>query len=105
MGILIFGAGTLLGLFLGIVLISLLTMAQKADQVYDLMAWQRGNRHSRLTTYRFAGVRNRVSPTSRAQVRPRRDWRIAAEGGAVNQRRNFPKPRFPGGLQETNWGK
>jgi uncharacterized protein involved in exopolysaccharide biosynthesis len=31
-GTLIFGAGTLLGIFLGIVLISLLTMAQKADK-------------------------------------------------------------------------
>jgi len=32
MGTLIFGAGTLLGIFLGIVLISLLTVAQKADK-------------------------------------------------------------------------
>jgi uncharacterized protein involved in exopolysaccharide biosynthesis len=32
MGTLIFGAGTLLGLCLGIVLISLLNMAQRADK-------------------------------------------------------------------------
>jgi hypothetical protein len=32
MGTLIFGAGTLLGLCLGIALISLLTMARKADK-------------------------------------------------------------------------
>jgi hypothetical protein len=32
MGTLIFGAGTLVGIFLGIVLMSLLTMAQKADR-------------------------------------------------------------------------
>ena len=35
MGILIFGAGTFVGIFLGIVFISLLGMAQEADKVYD----------------------------------------------------------------------
>jgi len=35
MGIVIFGAGTLVGIFLGIVFISLLGMAQEADKVYD----------------------------------------------------------------------
>lgn len=37
MGFLVFGAGTLLGLGLGIVLISLLSMAQKGDAFLDLM--------------------------------------------------------------------
>ncbi|MGA9754050.1 MAG: hypothetical protein WBV23_02795 [Desulfobaccales bacterium] len=35
MGTMIFGAGTLFGVFLGVVFISLLGMAQKADKVYD----------------------------------------------------------------------
>ena len=37
MGTLIFWAGTLLGVFLGIVLISLLTMARKGGEVFDSM--------------------------------------------------------------------
>lgn len=35
MGIVIFGAGTIVGIFLGIAFISLLGMAQEADKVYD----------------------------------------------------------------------
>ncbi len=37
MGILIIGVGAFLSIFLGIVLISLLAMAQKTDQDHDLM--------------------------------------------------------------------
>jgi hypothetical protein len=42
MGILTFGAGALLGLFLGIVLISLAGMAQEADRVYDWLERGKG---------------------------------------------------------------
>lgn len=37
MGIMIFAAGAIVGMFLGIMVISLLSMADKAEKVYDLL--------------------------------------------------------------------
>ena len=70
MGTLIFGAGTLLGIFLGIVLISLLTMAQKADKFSDLM--NRGGKIATLgDTYRLPASET-LLPTGSGEARPQR---------------------------------
>ena len=71
MGTLIFGAGILLGIFLGIVLISLLNMTPKDDEFSDLM-----NRDGEIPTpedtYRLPTSETRLV-TGGGAARPRRD--------------------------------
>ena len=71
MGTLIFGAGTLLGLCLGIALISLSTMARKAEEVYDRMPC--GDKiGTRADTYCLLASET-LSPISIGEVRPQGD--------------------------------
>jgi len=71
MGTLIFGAGTLLGLCLGIALISLSTMARKAEEVYDRMPC--GDKiATRADTYYLLASKT-SSPTRGDEVRPQGD--------------------------------
>jgi hypothetical protein len=67
MGNLMIWAGTLLAVCLGMVLISLLTMARKAEEVYDRMP--RGEKiATRADTY-YLPASEILSPTSRGEVR------------------------------------
>ena len=71
MGTLIFWGVIVLGVFLGIVLISLSSMAQKAEEVYDRMPC--GDKiGTRADTYYFS-VSETLSPTSIGEVRPQGD--------------------------------
>jgi hypothetical protein len=68
MGTLIFWGVIVLGVFLGIILFSLLSMAQKAEEVYDRMP--RGDGIGiREDTY-FVPASEPLSPASRGEVRP-----------------------------------
>jgi hypothetical protein len=71
MGTLIVLAVVVLGVFLGIVLISLLTVAKKADQIYDRMHRDeeiaaRANPYYRLAT-------ETLLPTCSGEAQPQRD--------------------------------
>jgi hypothetical protein len=70
-GTLIIGAGTLLGLFLGIMLVSLLNMSQRADDFIDLM-----NREGKFPAPEdIYGVEESETqlPTGNGKARPMRD--------------------------------
>jgi hypothetical protein len=82
MGLLIFGAGVLLGMFLGIVLISLLGMAQQAEDVYDRL--DLGETMAIPEDIYYLSPSHQDLPTSCNEGRPSRDlgglrpkgWRI-----------------------------
>jgi hypothetical protein len=71
MGTLIFWAVIVLGVFLGMLLISLLSLAQKAERVYDLM-----DRTEKMATledsYHLPGSEI-PSPATSGETRPQRD--------------------------------
>jgi hypothetical protein len=71
MGTLIFGAGTLLGACLGIVLISLLHMAPKDDEFSDLMH-RDGKIATPEDTYRLGPSETRP-PTGGGGAKPKRN--------------------------------
>ena len=71
MGILIIGAGAFLTIFLGIVLFSVLAMAQKTDHVYDLMPGDE-EMVTPADAYLLPAPES-LSPTSRNKARPQRD--------------------------------
>lgn len=71
MGTLIFGGVIVLGLFLGIVIISLLSMAQKGEQIYDLM--HRGEKKATPADTYYLPATETPSPTSSGEARPQRD--------------------------------
>src|SRR5665648_257805 len=59
-----------LGVFLGIGLISLLSMAQKTDQIYDRML--RGEEIATLSKPLYRPASETLSPTSSGEARPQR---------------------------------
>ena len=71
MGTLIFWGVILLGLFLGIVLISLLSMAKRTDQIYDFML--RGEEIATPAKPLYRPASETLSPTSSGEARPQRD--------------------------------
>jgi len=85
-GFLIFGAGVLVGILLGIVLFSLLGMAQEAERVYDLPG--RGEVMVIPEDTYYLSPSDNGLPTSRGEGRPPRPlgglrpkgWRINNAG-------------------------
>jgi hypothetical protein len=85
-GFLIFGAGVLLGILLGIVFFSLLGMAQEAERVYDLPGRDEVMAIPEDTYY--LSPADTGLPASRGEGRPPRDlgglrpkgWRINKAG-------------------------
>ena len=71
MGTLIFWGVIVLGVFVGIVVISLLSMAKKTDQIYDRMLRGEGIATPSKPLYRPAS--ETLSPTSSGAARPQRD--------------------------------
>ena len=71
MGTLIFWGVIVLGVFLGIVIISLLSMAQKGEQIYDLM--YRGEETATPANPLYRPASETLSPTSSGEARPQRD--------------------------------
>jgi hypothetical protein len=70
-GLLIFGGVIVLGVFLGIVLISLLSLAQKGEQIYDLM-----DRNEKIATPAdtyYLPAKETPKQTSRGEPRPQID--------------------------------
>ncbi len=105
MGTLIFGAGTLFGVFLGIVLISLLSMAQKADKVYDWL--DRGEpKATPEDTYSFLQSAT-ILPTGRKDCWPSRDPDGLRPGEERINHAGMPRLRVLRGvdLQEISRGK
>lgn len=80
MGILIIGVGAVLSIFLGIVLISLLAMAQKSDQLYDLMPG--GEEMVTPADTYLLPASETLSPTSHKEARPRGDLVDAGQRAA-----------------------
>jgi hypothetical protein len=76
MGTLIVLAVIVLGLFLGIVIISLLSMAQKGEQIYDLM--YRGEEIATPANPLYRPASETLSPTSSGEARPQRDLSASA---------------------------
>ena len=60
-----------LGVFLGIVLFSLLSLAQKGEQIYDLM--YRGEEIATPANPYYWPASETLSPTSSGEARPQRD--------------------------------
>ena len=80
MGTLIFWGVIVLGVFLGIVIISLLSMAQKGEQIYDLM--YRGEEIATpANPLLSAGIRNPIAHQQRRGAAAERFKRIS--GGAL----------------------
>jgi hypothetical protein len=71
MGTLIFWGVIVLGVFLGIVTISLLSMAQKTDQIYDCKL--RGEEIARPAKLLYRPASETLSPTSSGEAQPQRD--------------------------------
>jgi hypothetical protein len=71
MGTVILGGAIVLGLFLGIVLISVLSMAKETDQSYDSMCHVEKIPTPAKPLYRPASAA--LSPISRDEARPQRD--------------------------------
>jgi hypothetical protein len=71
MGTPIFWGVIVLGVFLGIVLISLLSMAQETDQIYDRKL--RGEEIARPANPLYRPVSETLSPTSSGKAQPQRD--------------------------------
>ena len=71
MGTLIFWGVILLGLFMGIVLISLLSMAKRTDQIYEIMC--RGEEIPTPAKPLYRPASETLSPTSSGEARPQRD--------------------------------
>ena len=71
MGTLIFWGVIVLGLFMGIVLISLLTMAKRSDQIYDRML--RGEAIASPAKPLHRPASETLSPTSSGEARAPRD--------------------------------
>ena len=76
MGTLIVLAVIVLGLFLGIVIISLLGMAQKGEQIYDLM--YRGEEIATPANPLYPPAPETLSPISSGKARPERDLSASA---------------------------
>ena len=72
MGTLIFWGVIVLGVFLGIVIFSLLSMAQKGEQIYDLMHRGEEHTHVRRNLY-YLPASETLWPTSSGEARPQRD--------------------------------
>ena len=75
MGTLIFWGVIVLGVFLGIVVISLLSMAQKGEQIYDLM--DRGEAIATPADPYSLRATETLSPTSSGEAQPQRDLRVS----------------------------
>jgi hypothetical protein len=71
MGTLIFWGVIVLGVFLGIVIISLLSLVQKGEQIYDLM--YRGEEIATPANPYYRPASETLSPTSSGEARPQRD--------------------------------
>ena len=71
MGTLIVLAVIVLGVFLGIVLFSLLSMAKRTDQIYDRM--HRGEEIATPANPLYRPASETLSPTSSGEARPQRD--------------------------------
>ena len=71
MGTLIFWGVIVLGLFLGIVLISLLNMAQRSERIYDRML--RGEEIARPANPLYRPATEILKQTSSGESRPQRD--------------------------------
>jgi hypothetical protein len=71
MGTLVFWGVMVLGVFLGIVILSLLSMAQKGEQIYDLMYCGEEIATPEKPLYRPA--METLTPTSSDEARPQRD--------------------------------
>jgi hypothetical protein len=71
MGTLIFWGVIVLGLFLGIVIFSLMSMAQKGEQIYDLMYRAEEIATPAKPLYRLES--ENLVPTSSGEARPQRD--------------------------------
>jgi hypothetical protein len=65
-----------LGVFLGIVIISLLSLAQKGEQVYDFM--YRGEARATPADSLYQPASETLSPTSGGEARPQRDLGASA---------------------------
>ena len=68
---LFFGAGTLLGVFLGMLVISLLSLAQKGDKFLDLI--NRGGQIATLEDICWLDASETRLPTGSGEARPQRD--------------------------------
>jgi hypothetical protein len=101
MGILILGGMIVLVLFMGIVVFSLLSMAQKGEQVYDQM--YRGEEIATPVNPLDQPTPATLSPTSSGKVQPRRD--LNASTVVLLARRNPKSFPFSEGLQGTIRGK
>ncbi|MCJ7819540.1 MAG: hypothetical protein MUP25_06960 [Syntrophales bacterium] len=73
MGTLIVLAVILLGVFLGIVLFSLLSLAQKGEEIYNLM--DRGEEIATPADTYSLPASETLLPTSSGEARPQRDLR------------------------------
>ena len=71
MGTLIFWGVIVLGVFLGIVIISLLSLAQKSEQIYDRV--HRGEKIATPADTYYLPASENLSPVSSCEVRPQRD--------------------------------
>ena len=71
MGTLIFWGVIVLGVFLGLVIFSLLSMAQRGEQIYDLM--YRGEEIATPANPLYRPASETLSPTSSGEARPQRD--------------------------------
>ena len=76
---LFFGAGTLLGVFLGMLVISLLSLAQKGDEFLDLI--NRGRQIATLEDTCWLPASETLSPTSHNEERPQGDLVDRGRGG------------------------
>jgi hypothetical protein len=79
MGTLIPWGVIVLGIFLGIVIISLLILAQKGEQIYDRM--HRGEKIATPADTYYLPASETLSPTSSVEARAQRDLSIG--GGAL----------------------
>ena len=71
MGTLIFWGVIELGVFMGIVLFSLLSLAQKGEKIYDPM--YRGEEMATPADTYYQPASEALSPTSRGEAQPQRD--------------------------------
>ena len=76
MGTLIFWGVIVLGVFLGIVIISLLSLAQKGEQIYDLM--HRGEEIPTPANPLYRPASEALTPTSSGEALPQRDLSASA---------------------------
>ena len=101
MGILILGGVIVLVLFMGIVVFSLLSMAQKGEQVYDQM--YRDEEIATPVNPLDRPSPEPLSPTSSGKVQPQRD--SSASMVVLLARRNPKGFPLSGGLQGSIRGK